>query len=159
LQSEKCAVIIILVLFLKPIFPVIDYAINYDYISKVLCINKDKPELKCNGKCHLMKELAKASEDDKPISSDKSKVQISLLTFCYRGKFFFFLFQKDNQELNSSYTNLYSHLNSSSIFTHQFPFLNNTVFLFSDSLWRKPMRRSYGASYLRNYKKEITITK
>jgi hypothetical protein len=51
----------------KPIFPVMDYAINYDYISKVLCINKDKPELKCNGKCHLMKELAK-TEDDKPIS-------------------------------------------------------------------------------------------
>jgi hypothetical protein len=25
----------------------------------------------------MMKELAKASEDDKPISSDKSKVQIS----------------------------------------------------------------------------------
>jgi hypothetical protein len=115
-----CAVIIILVLFLKPIFPVIDYAINYDYISKVLCINKDKPELKCNGKCHLMKELA--SEDDKPISSDKSKVQIPLLTFCYRGKFFFSLFKRDNQELNS-YTNLYSHLNSSSIFTHNFHFL------------------------------------
>jgi hypothetical protein len=65
-----------------------DYAINYDYISKVLCINKDKPELKCNGKCHLMKELAKASEDDKPIFSDKSKVQIPADLFCYRGKFF-----------------------------------------------------------------------
>jgi hypothetical protein len=63
----------------------------------------------------LDERTGKASEDDKPISSDKSKVQISLLTFCYRGKFIF-LFQKDNQELNSSYTNLYSHLNSSSIF-------------------------------------------
>jgi hypothetical protein len=33
--------------------------------------------LQCNGKCHLMKELAKASaNDDKPFSSDKNKVQI-----------------------------------------------------------------------------------
>jgi hypothetical protein len=61
-------------------------AINYDYISKVLCINKDKPELKCNGKCHLMKELAKLQKMTNPFLSDK-KVQI-LLTFCYRGKFF-----------------------------------------------------------------------
>jgi hypothetical protein len=43
-----------------------DYAINYDYISKVLCINKDKPELKCNGKCHLMKELAKLQKMTNP---------------------------------------------------------------------------------------------
>ena len=28
----------------------------------------------CNGKCHLMKELAKASESEKPISSDKKQV-------------------------------------------------------------------------------------
>lgn len=25
----------------------------------------------CNGKCHLMKELAKASESEKPLSQDK----------------------------------------------------------------------------------------
>lgn len=68
---KKCTVIIILVLFLKPVFPVLDYAVNNDYLSKVLCINKDKPELKCYGKRHLLKELAKASEEDRPISSDK----------------------------------------------------------------------------------------
>jgi hypothetical protein len=63
--------IIVLSLFLKPIFPVIEYAVNYEYISKVLCVNKAKPMMHCNGKCHLMKELAKASETEKPISSDK----------------------------------------------------------------------------------------
>ncbi len=44
----------------KPIAPFLDYAINYDYIANVLCINKDKPALKCNGKCHLKKELKEA---------------------------------------------------------------------------------------------------
>lgn len=60
----------VLILF-RPIFPVIDYVVNYDYISKVLCENKAKLEMKCNGKCHLMKEMAKAAENEKPISSDK----------------------------------------------------------------------------------------
>lgn len=106
-------------MFLKPIFPVMDYAINYDYISKVLCINKDKPELKCNGKCHLMKELAKASEDDKPISSDKKQSSNPFvdLFVTEASSFNFPFFQKGtNQELNSSYTNLYSHLDSYAIF-------------------------------------------
>ncbi len=60
-----------LAVLLKPVFPVVEYALNYDYIAKVLCVNKDKPMLHCNGKCHLMKELAKAAESEKPLSSDK----------------------------------------------------------------------------------------
>lgn len=59
---KKLLIIVALVMLAKPILPVADYIINYDYISKVLCENKAKPELKCNGKCQLMKELAKASE-------------------------------------------------------------------------------------------------
>ncbi|TRX38882.1 hypothetical protein FNW52_02225 [Flavobacterium sp. ZT3R18] len=63
--------IVILAIFLKPIFPVIEYMVNYEYISKVLCENKAKPIMHCNGKCHLMKELAKANENEKPATSDK----------------------------------------------------------------------------------------
>lgn len=47
---------------LKPISPVIAYYFDYDYIVNVLCENKDKPVLKCNGKCHLAKELKKAND-------------------------------------------------------------------------------------------------
>lgn len=68
----KQSVFIIVLLFVfKPVFPVIEYGLNYDYIAKVLCENKAKPELKCNGKCHLMKQLAKASEAEKSDSKDK----------------------------------------------------------------------------------------
>ncbi len=49
---------------LRPVTPFVEYAINYDYISKVLCINKDKPKLQCNGKCQLMKKLKQQKDDD-----------------------------------------------------------------------------------------------
>lgn len=37
---------------------VLDYQINKDYIARVLCENKNRPKLKCNGKCQMMKKLA-----------------------------------------------------------------------------------------------------
>jgi hypothetical protein len=41
----------------------IDYTFNKASIAKNLCENKDKPQLKCEGKCYLCKRLKK--EDDK----------------------------------------------------------------------------------------------
>lgn len=61
----------------KPFWPVLDYVANYDYIVNTLCENKDKPELECNGKCHLSKELAKeAGTDDKNPLNNTSKIEI-----------------------------------------------------------------------------------
>lgn len=34
------------------------YQANYDYYAEVLCENKDKPELHCDGKCYFAKQLA-----------------------------------------------------------------------------------------------------
>lgn len=65
----------------KPVFPVVEYALNYDYVVNVLCENKAKPELGCNGKCHLMKELAKASDTEKPTSQDKKNFS-AIELFC-----------------------------------------------------------------------------
>lgn len=116
---KKIAVIIIIVLFLKPVFPVIDYMVNYDYISTVLCINKDKPELHCNGKCQLMKELANAADDDKPISTNK-KTNTNTLNDLFVQEVNEYVFMTANKPveyiLNSKYTNLYSHLEVYSIF-------------------------------------------
>ena len=41
-----------------------EYVVNYDYISTVLCINQDKPELECNGKCALMKSIEKSTQEE-----------------------------------------------------------------------------------------------
>ena len=54
-----------LVALLKPVAPLIEYAVNKDYIAKVLCINKDKPKMHCNGKCYLNKQLKKANDEEK----------------------------------------------------------------------------------------------
>lgn len=112
--------IIIGILFLtKPIVPVLGYVINYEYISTQLCENKEKPELKCNGKCHLKKELAKASENEKPISQDKKNQtsEIEVLYFSYVADYFFsptFCFSQNN--INSHYLNLYKGVCANSTF-------------------------------------------
>jgi len=51
------------VVLLRPAFPLVDYAFNKEKITRVYCVNKDKPVMHCNGKCHLMKELKKNSEE------------------------------------------------------------------------------------------------
>jgi hypothetical protein len=61
-----------------PAVPVIDYIVNYKYISEELCINKDKPEMHCNGKCHLKKEIKKVLGDDNPT---KNKTTLPTLKF------------------------------------------------------------------------------
>ena len=69
-------------LLLKTVFPVITYFIDYEHISKELCVNINKPQLNCNGKCYLAKELANASEDEKPISDQKNqKLEFENLLF------------------------------------------------------------------------------
>lgn len=37
------------------------FELNLDTIIQKYCINKDKPELQCNGKCHLANQLSKPS--------------------------------------------------------------------------------------------------
>jgi hypothetical protein len=106
-------------MLLKPVLPVVEYVVNYEYISKVLCVNKAKPKMKCNGKCHLMKELGKTSESQTPISSNKkiATQELEVLFFEEIKSFKITSFFSDNnQKINSNYSNLYCYLNSVSIF-------------------------------------------
>ena len=68
-----------LVIF-RPFSPYLEYAVNYDYITKVLCENREKPELNCHGSCHLSKEIKKAmeKEEDPMNSSTVSSVKLPL---------------------------------------------------------------------------------
>ena len=111
--------IVIIAFFLKPIFPVIEYVVNYKYITKVLCENKAKPKLECNGKCHLMKELAKVAENEKPASSDKKGYSpvLEVLFFQEIKTFSVASFSFLSKENNSStYSNLYSNSHLESLF-------------------------------------------
>jgi hypothetical protein len=117
---KKLVLIIIVSILLKPILPVLDYIVNYDYISKVLCENKAKPELKCNGKCQLMKGLAKASEEEKPINSDKKnnlKQEVEVLFFqTIKSLVVKKIYFQKTTSISNNYSNLYSHLNGCSVF-------------------------------------------
>lgn len=49
----------------RPVVPLAEYIIYEDYIAEFLCINKDKIELQCNGKCYLMQRLSEQNEQKK----------------------------------------------------------------------------------------------
>ena len=66
---------------IRPAFPVVEYVLNYDYISKELCENKDRPELACNGKCYLMQALAEASEKESQQKKETSAKKIEIPLF------------------------------------------------------------------------------
>jgi hypothetical protein len=53
-----------LLAMVRPLVPIMEYYANYDYIATVLCENKDKPYLECNGKCYLQKQLKEVNHDN-----------------------------------------------------------------------------------------------
>jgi hypothetical protein len=78
----KITVAVIAMLFLvRPVLPMLEYIINYDYIVAELCENKARPAMHCNGKCHLKKELAKAAESEKPLSQKKTQTSEAEVLF------------------------------------------------------------------------------
>lgn len=64
LKSIGVGVIILSILGSALVYPLIylDFSLRQDYIAKVLCIQKDKPNNGCNGHCYLAKKLKKAQE-------------------------------------------------------------------------------------------------
>ncbi len=66
-------------MLVKPLWPVVEYVVNYDYIVNVLCDNKDKPQLNCEGKCYLAKQLAKEQRQngDHPFGKKSYKTKVN----------------------------------------------------------------------------------
>lgn len=61
-----------------------DFEINREYIARVLCINRDKPEMGCNGKCHLKEQLQKTEnprEEKSPTAVNDNRDQIYYPSF------------------------------------------------------------------------------
>lgn len=56
-----------LILFtsLKDLVTYVGFYANQDYIAQVFCINKDKPEILCSGKCFLNDSLIENHEEKK----------------------------------------------------------------------------------------------
>lgn len=97
-------ILFIFQLVFKPILPLVEYVIRYDYIKKELCENKKKPILKCEGKCHLKKQLSKEADTKNPTSETKKQAHTVVeLLFCQANPSFSFfpevIHSKKNQFL------------------------------------------------------------
>ncbi|WP_341836171.1 hypothetical protein WJU16_25460 [Chitinophaga pollutisoli] len=61
------SLILIVLLALQSVYPVVLYAgyyANKDYIAGMLCENRGRPALHCEGKCFLKKQIRKAGEEE-----------------------------------------------------------------------------------------------
>lgn len=53
-----------------------EYMLNKEYISRVLCVNRAKPDTGCNGQCHLMKQMEKETKNEQNGTAVKDKYEV-----------------------------------------------------------------------------------
>jgi hypothetical protein len=85
-----------------------DYMLNKKYIATVLCENKAKPMMHCNGKCHLRKQLQKEEEQQKKEGqSTQEKFEVQ---FCNISSYAGFepTYSENSINHTSSYNNGYA---------------------------------------------------
>ena len=67
------------------------YQVNKEYITRVLCENRDKPQLNCNGKCYLAKKLKSQKEIQDQTTSDMVQAIPLINLFASTAEIFDFL--------------------------------------------------------------------
>ncbi|MBN8588883.1 MAG: hypothetical protein J0L94_11255 [Rhodothermia bacterium] len=67
---------------LVPLWVQLDFVRRQDYIRKVLCINRNKPGMQCNGKCYLRLRLQKTDQDQQK-QQEKGSVEQQLVGLVY----------------------------------------------------------------------------
>lgn len=73
------AVLVLLQTFSRELL-VLNYQARKAEITQLFCVNKDKPRLLCNGKCHLRKQLGKATDtESKAPGAGFAKVKYEVL--------------------------------------------------------------------------------
>ena len=66
-------------MLVKPAIPYVEYLVRKDFIIENFCINRNKKEMKCNGKCHLKEQVKKEASQplDKnepvPLQNDRNE--------------------------------------------------------------------------------------
>ena len=56
---------------------VLNYQINKKSIAATRCENRDKPEMRCDGKCYLSKQLKQAEEKESPVPNFNQLKELS----------------------------------------------------------------------------------
>ncbi|MVT10843.1 hypothetical protein [Chitinophaga tropicalis] len=57
-------------------FIMLKYKIDQAYIARVLCENRNKPDMHCNGKCYLRKQLQKDEQQQNNGTTGKEKYEV-----------------------------------------------------------------------------------
>lgn len=71
------SILLVLALLLQPLSKFIivsNYALNVKSITAKYCVNKAKPKLKCQGKCHLKKQLIQHEKQSQSDSNSSNEV-------------------------------------------------------------------------------------
>lgn len=86
----------------------INYFINQTEIAELFCINKDKPKLECNGKCHLATQMDKVEteKEELPFNSNINSHNLEVTSILIDGSietknFAISLIKSDTKELLS----------------------------------------------------------
>ncbi|MDO5978934.1 hypothetical protein [Flavivirga spongiicola] len=88
------------------------FQLNIDYIIETYCVNKEKPELQCNGKCHLANQLTVNSVDDSEGTSFLDSIfEAFIPVYFHKNNAYFCLEQppisvKNNWNYHNTFTNL-----------------------------------------------------
>ncbi|NML57996.1 hypothetical protein [Chryseobacterium cheonjiense] len=102
------SIFIIFTIALRPVLPLINYAVNYDYIVKNLCENRNIPQSTCKGKCYVSKELAKTEKQSTTNQTAKISgidvfISHEILSFSMNNQF-----NVSNKKSDSSYINFHT---------------------------------------------------
>ncbi len=84
--------IIVALLFIFTInfksFLTVNYLVNVSEITELFCVNKEKPQLQCNGKCHLASQLIETEKDENnsPFSSSQFAFNLDVISILTHQK-------------------------------------------------------------------------
>ena len=96
---------------IRPVVPVVDYFVNFEYIAEVLCLKKEVPESSCNGKCYLMQQIEDNKSDRPENGVPQTQWEILLLSIHEPMSYDLFFEQVDTKSVFSpSVISLKSHL-------------------------------------------------
>lgn len=108
-------------LFMAPLI-FADYELRKDFITRNYCINKNRPEMNCDGKCYLAKQLEKAEqEDQKQATSNFISKLLSFETVFKINDFVNFFLNKSFKTKDDSHFKVLEFLSLKNVFSFFHP--------------------------------------
>ena len=95
---------IIILQSLALLYVQMEYGINHAYIAKVLCVNRDKPQMHCDGKCFLKKDISRAAEQQ----DQKNTSSFSVFNLFFEQPFYYHIYPAIQQPVKDFFASYFS---------------------------------------------------